>query len=131
MKKIFGIACFVMAMAFVCSAQLTIPMGGTGTSDTNKKPTHVTSRTLIGTVNDKDTDKPIPEAIVYLKNVKTLAIKTYISQSDGSYRFPELSLSTDYEVHAEKNGQKSSTKTLSQFDDRASPRINLQINTSK
>jgi hypothetical protein len=131
MKRIFGIAGFVMAVAFACSAQLTIPMGGMGTSDTNKKPTHVTSRTLIGNVTDKDTDKPISEAIVYLKNSKTLAIKTYIAQSDGSYRFPELSPNTDYEVFAEKIGKKSSTKTLSQFDDRPSPRINLQINVNK
>ncbi len=131
MKKIVAIACFVMVVAFACSAQFNVPVGGTGSSDTNKKPTHVTSRTLIGTVNDKDTDKPIPEAIVYLKNSKTLAIKTYIAQSDGSYRFPELSPNIDYEVFAEKNGKKSSTKTLSQFDDRPSPRINLQINTNK
>ena len=120
-----------MAVAFACSAQLTIPMGGTGSSDTNRKSPKVTSRTLIGAVTEKDTDKPIPQAIVYLKNTKTLAMKTYIAQNDGTYRFPELSPNVDYEVYAERNGSKSSTKTLSQFDDRPSPRINLQINTNK
>lgn len=130
MKKLFGIALFVMVVAFACSAQLTIPMGGTGSSDTNRKPQHTTSRTLIGTVEDKS-EKPVPQAIVYLKNTKTLGVKTYIAQKDGTYRFPELSPNIDYEVYAERNGMKSKTKTLSQFDDRPSATINLQINTNK
>jgi hypothetical protein len=131
MKKLFGIAFFVVMAAFACSAQLTIPMGTSPSSDTNRKAPRVTSRTLTGTITDKDTDKPVSEAIVYLKNTKTLAIKTYIAQADGTYRFPELSANIDYEVYAQKNGQKSNTKTLSQFDDRPKPNINLEINTTK
>lgn len=130
MKRLFGIALFVMVVAFACSAQLTIPMGGTGSSDTNRKTPHITSRTLTGTVVDKS-DKPVSEAIVYLKNTKTLGVKTYIAQKDGTYRFPELSPNVDYEVYAERNGMKSKAKTLSQFDDRPSATINLQINTNK
>jgi len=131
MKKIFGIALFVMIVAFACSAQLTIPMGGTSSSsDSTRKTPRTTSRTLTGTVEDKN-DKPVPEAIVYLKNTKTLGMKTYIAQKDGTYRFPELSNNVDYEVYAEKNGMKSKTKTLSQFDDRPKATINLQINTNK
>lgn len=121
----------VLLVALTCSAQLSIPLGGTSSDDnSNHKPTHFTSRTLTGTVLDKS-DKPIPEAVVYLKNTKTLAVKTYISQKDGTYRFPELSLNSDYDVYAEKQGDKSKTKTLSQFDDREKPNINLQINTNK
>ncbi len=131
MKKMFGPLLFVIVVACACSAQLTIPMGGSPPSDTNRKAPRATSRTLTGTVTDKSTDKPIPEAIVYLKNTKTLAMKTYITQNDGSYRFPEVSNNTDYEVYAQKSGHKSSTKTLSQFDDRPTAAINLQINTNK
>jgi hypothetical protein len=131
MKKLFGLLLFMMAMACACSAQLTIPMGGAGTSDTNRKPTRSTSRTLTGAVTEKSSDKPIPDAIVYLKNTKTLAMKTYITQNDGSFRFPEVSNNTDYEIYAQKDGHKSSTKTLSQFDDRPKPLINLQINMNK
>lgn len=130
MRKPFGIALFVMAVAFACSAQLTIPMGGTGsTGDSTRKAPRTNSRTLTGTVLDKS-DKPVADAVVYLKNTKTLAMKTYIAQKDGSYRFPELSNNTDFEVYAEKNGAKSKTKTLSQFDDRPSANINLQIDTN-
>jgi hypothetical protein len=118
-------------VALSCSAQLQIPVGGSGPSDNNShKSTHFTSRTLTGMILTKS-DQPVPNAVVYLKNTKTLAIKTYISQNDGTYRFPELSLNSDYEVYAEKQGKKSSTKTLSQFDDREKPNLNLQIDTNK
>jgi hypothetical protein len=123
-----------LLLAFVataCGQQLTLPLGGSHSGDNTPAPkTRPTTRTLTGTVLDKG-DKPISEAIVYLKNTKTLAVKTYISQNDGTYRFPELSLNADYEVYAEKEGKKSKTKTVSQFDDREKPNINLQIDTNK
>jgi len=127
--RILGLG-VVLLVAVSCSAQVEIPLGGTSPSEGSHKSPRVTSRTLSGTVLDKS-DKPIPNAIVYLKNTKTLAIKTYISQNDGTYRFPELSLNADYDIYAQKEGAKSKTKTLSQFDDRPKPNINLQIDTNK
>ncbi len=129
MNRLIGISLFFF-VTLTCSAQLTIPMGGSHSDDNYHKTTRPTSKLLTGTVIDK-TDKPIPSAVVYLKNTKTLAVKTYISQNDGTYRFPELSLNADYEVYAEKNGNKSKTKTVSQFDDRDKPNINLQIDANK
>ena len=129
MTRILGLGIVLLA-AISCSAQLEIPLGGTSSSDGSHKATRVTSRTLTGAVLDKS-DKPIANAVVYLKNTKTLAIKTYISQNDGTYRFPELSLNADYDVYAQKEGKKSNTKTLSQFDDRPKPNINLQIDNNK
>ena len=129
MNRLIGIALFIF-VALACSAQLTIPMGGSHSDDNSHKTTRPTSKLLTGTIIDKS-DKPIPSAVVYLKNTKTLAVKTYISQNDGTYRFPELSLNADYEVYAEKDGSKSKTKTVSQFDDRDKPNINLQIDTNK
>ncbi len=129
MKRAFG-TLLVMFVALACSAQLQIPLGSSGSSDNNRKSTRFTTRILSGTVSDKN-GTPIPNAIVYLKNAKTLGMKTYIAQNDGSYRFPELSPNVDYEVYAQKEGKKSSTKTLSQFDDREKPNINLQIDMKK
>lgn len=120
----------VTLIALSCHAQLQIPVGGASSSDGNRKSARITSRVLTGTVIDKS-DKPIANAIVYLKNTKTLAVKTYIAQNDGTYRFPELSPNVDYDIYAEKDGRKSNTKTLSQFDDRDKATINLQINTNK
>jgi Carboxypeptidase regulatory-like domain len=72
-------------------------------------------------------DAPLNKAIVYLKNTKTLALRTFITNADGNYRFPSLSPNVDYEVFAEFNGKRSDTKVLSSLDSRANPRINLRI----
>ncbi len=84
-------------------------------------------RLLYGKVLDQH-DNPIPNAIVYLTNSRTHAIKTYIIGQDGTYRFPGLA-SVDYEVYAQYNSHKSDTKSVSQFDDRPQVYIDLKINT--
>ena len=84
------------------------------------------SRTLVGHVYNRQ-DAPVAKAIVYLKNTKTLAIKTYITETDGSYRFPALATNVDYEVYAESQGARSDTKTLSGFDSRRQANITLKL----
>lgn len=84
------------------------------------------ARTLTGRVMNAQ-DAPVQKAIVYLKNAKTLAIKTYISEPDGSYRFPGLAANVDYEVYAEHEGARSPVKTLSGFDNRKQANINLKL----
>jgi hypothetical protein len=123
----------LLVIATVCvnygSAQLTLPLGGSSTGPTPKK-TKPTSKMLNGTVQDKN-DQPIAGAVVYLKNMKTLSVKSFFAQPDGTYRFPQLALNTDYEIYAEKDGKKSAVKSVSQFDDRSSPTVNLRIDLSK
>jgi hypothetical protein len=53
------------------------------------------TRVLTGKVTDHQ-DRPLANAIVYLSNARTRAVKTYIVGPDGSYRFPALSPNTDY-----------------------------------
>ena len=83
-------------------------------------------RTLAGKVIDKQ-DNPLPDAVVYLSNTRTQAVKSYIVGADGAYHFPELSPNIDYEVYAQFNGKKSDTKTISHFDDRHQLNMNLRI----
>lgn len=83
-------------------------------------------RTLTGKILDHR-DNPLLDAVVYLTNTRTRAVKTYIVGPDGSYRFPELSPNIDYEVYAQYRGLKSDTKTLSQFDDRKEVNVILHI----
>jgi hypothetical protein len=85
-----------------------------------------TGRMLTGKVLDRN-DNPLPDAIVYLSNTRTRAVKSYIVGADGAYHFPELSPNIDYEVYAQYKGQKSDTKTVSQFDDRKQVNIILRI----
>ncbi len=83
-------------------------------------------RLLLGKVLDKD-DNPLPDAVVYVTNTRTRAVKTYIVSADGTYRFPALSTAVDYEVYAQFKGKKSDTKGVSQFDDRSQVYLDLKI----
>jgi len=112
-------------LATLCFGQLMAETWGSAGSD--KTPQ---LRSLEGLVTNNG-DTPLNDAIVYLKNTKTLAVKTFITEKDGGYRFNALSPNVDYEVYAEFQGKKSGTKTLSSFDSRTAARINLKIDVSK
>src|SRR5580700_5527676 len=85
-------------------------------------------RMLTGKVLDHHAN-PIPDAVVYLTNTRPRAVKGSIIGADGAYHFPDLSPNIDYEVYAQFKGQKSETKTVSQFDDRKTANIILRIDT--
>jgi len=129
MKRVLAAVVTLLLALNSAAFQLQLPLGGSTPSPDRKSP-RSTTRTLTGNVLDKS-DQPVADAIVYLKNTKTLTVRTYIAQKDGSYRFPEISNNVDYEVYAQRNGKKSNTKVLSQFDDRAQPHINLKIDVNK
>ena len=80
-------------------------------------------------MKDCTKENALPNAVVYLTNTRTRAVKTYIVGPDGGYRFPALSPNIDYEIYAQFNGRKSDTKTVSQFDNRAQVSINLKVDT--
>ena len=83
------------------------------------------ARTLDGKVVRGDA--PVKGAVVHLKDTRTLAQKSYITAEDGTYRFAQLSGNSDYEVWAEADGKKSSTKSVSSFDTKNSFSITLKI----
>jgi Carboxypeptidase regulatory-like domain len=85
-------------------------------------------RLLFGKVLDHQ-DNPLPNAVVYLTNTRTRAVKTYIVGEDGTYRFPALLNAVDYEVYAQYKDHKSDPKSVSQFDDRSQVYIDLKVDT--
>lgn len=60
-------------------------------------------------------NQPLAGAVVYLEDPKSLAIKSYLTDTSGQFHFRRLSPQTDYEVWAEQNGQQSKHKFISQF----------------
>ena len=87
-------------------------------------------RTIRGTVLDKD-ENPRASGVVYLVNTKTQAVKTYIADDAGNYRFSGLDPNVDYEVHAEHEDMTSSTRTVSSFDSRRDVEVPLKLSRKK
>ncbi|MBI3896336.1 MAG: carboxypeptidase regulatory-like domain-containing protein [Acidobacteria bacterium] len=87
-------------------------------------------KNLSGQVVDKQ-GKGLAQAVVHLKNKKTLDVKTFISNDEGNYRFNGLDANTDYAVHAEYQGAMSRDRSVSSFDDRKEVYLVLEIDTSK
>lgn len=83
-------------------------------------------RTVRGTVTDRD-ENPVAAAIVYLKNMKSQTVRTYIADDDGKYRFSGLDPNVDYEIHAEHEDRASPTRTVSSFDSRKEIVIQLKL----
>src|ERR1022692_528135 len=74
-------------------------------------------RTIHGQILDVG-DNPLEKSVVYLKNVRTLRIITFITGKDGGYHFNGLSTNVDYEVRAENHSIFSATRTVSLLDGR-------------
>ena len=70
---------------------------------------------------------PVEGAIVQLKDMRTLTIRSFRTQADGKYRFAALQTDTDYELKAVVGQNSSSTKRLSSFDNRKTATINLEM----
>ncbi len=87
-------------------------------------------RSVEGAVYDGH-DRPVEGAIVKLKNTKTLQVRSFITQRDGTYYFHGLSTDVDYELKAEHGEASSDTKTLSVFDSRRKAVINLKLASKK
>jgi Carboxypeptidase regulatory-like domain len=87
-------------------------------------------RMVKGKVVDKQ-DAGIKGAVVYLKDDHSLAVKSFFSGDDGSYRFAQLAQNVDYELWAESNGKKSAVKTISSFNSKAELEITLKIDLAK
>src|ERR1700692_1631927 len=122
MKKavIAGWVAILLAAVFSTSLLADAQLFG---RDAKKEKT----RLLTGKVLDGG-DNPLPNAVVYLTNTHTRAVKTYIVGPDGAFRFPALQPTLDYEVYAQFDNRKSSTKSVSQFDDRSEVYISLKVN---
>ena len=87
-------------------------------------------RTVHGSVIDKS-ENPVASSVVYLENVKTQGVRTYIADEAGDYRFSGLDPNVDYQIHAEHNDMITAVRTISSFDSRRDLEVTLKLNRKK
>jgi hypothetical protein len=120
---------FFLSLAFVVCGLATLPAPRLWAQQPDPKK-EAQLRTVHGVTMDK-TENTVASAVVFLKNTRSNAIRSYISDDQGNYRFSGLDPNTDYEVHAEKDGAQSQTRTISSFDSKKEIVVNLKLDKKK
>jgi hypothetical protein len=116
---------------FVFVLALVVPLAAFQWSNQKKdKQRDQTVRNVKGVVQLPD-DNPAPGAVVKIKNLKNLEVRSFITQADGRYHFQNLSTSVDYELQAEYKDLSSSKRTLSIYDSRLDMIVNLKLEPKK
>ena len=101
----------------VCASALT--------AQKSKKEEDSSARTLQGTVLDGET--PVQQAVVQLKDSRTLQVLSFITKEDGAYHFANLKTDIEYEVKATHGGLSTDWKRVSIFDTRKVVVVNLRL----
>jgi hypothetical protein len=78
---------------------------------------NIGQRVVSGTVIDAGSNI-VSGATVFLKDLKSKAIRSYTTDAEGKFRFTQVDMAEDHELWAEKAGQKSPVKTVSEWDAR-------------
>jgi hypothetical protein len=110
-----------LACAVVCVLLLSA-----STALAQKKKEDANIRTVQGSVTNA-AGEAVNGAVVQLKNIKTLQIRSFITKDNGAYYFHGLSTDVDYELRADYLGASSGAKTLSTFDSRKVAIMNLKL----
>jgi hypothetical protein len=72
-------------------------------------------------------DQPASGAVVQLKDMRSLQVRSFITQEDGMYHFAGLRADIDYQVMAKSGDMTAGPKTLSIFDNRKEATINFKL----
>jgi hypothetical protein len=91
-----------------------------------KKNQQPAEKAVTGVVTDA-AGAPVPGAVVQLKNMKTLEVRSFIAKEHGDYFFHGLATDVDYELKAQFDGKSSAPRVLSSFDSHAEAVMNLQL----
>jgi hypothetical protein len=100
------------------------------TNEKKDKSRDRSHRDVAGIVMLQD-ETPVGGAVVKLKNLRSLQIRSFITPADGKYIFQNLSSNVDFELKAEYKGMASPARPLTIYDTRLDPIINLKLEPAK
>jgi hypothetical protein len=106
--------------AALAAGVVPIGMGpgvGTGLGPGVAQAQNLGQRAVTGRVVDANSAS-VAGATVFLRDLKTKAIRSYSSDAAGKFRFGQVNMAEDHELWAEKDGKKSAVKTVSSWDTR-------------
>jgi hypothetical protein len=95
-----------------------------------EKKAEANQRSVTGLVTGTD-DMPAVGAVVQLKDMRTMQVRSFITQTDGTYHFYELKADVDYQLSARSGDTASPVKSLSVFDSRKEAVLNLKLDAKK
>ncbi|MEP7352271.1 MAG: carboxypeptidase-like regulatory domain-containing protein [Acidobacteriota bacterium] len=113
-------------LTLVVTAGLIFATVGTTAAQPKKQKDDINARQAEGTVVDSN-QAPVPKAVVQLKDLRTNAIRSFVTDANGGYRFAGLRADVDYELKATFMGLSSDTKHLTIYDTRKLARVVLEL----
>ena len=120
---VFGAALCAAALAF------SAPAWAQGKTRAEKRE-EANMRSVTGLITGAD-EMPAVGAVVQIKDMRTLQIRSFITQNDGTYHFYGLKTDVDYQLSARSGDTTSPTKTLSTFDTRKEAILNFKLEPKK
>jgi len=92
-----------------------------------QQPNEDTNTRMVQGIVTDGSGAPVAKAVVQLKDTKTLQIRSFITEADGSYHFAGLSPNVDYELKAQHDAAKSGWKTLTIFNTKKVATMNFKL----
>jgi hypothetical protein len=114
--------------AFALLAAGLLPLGSRGgfIGPSTAEAQNLGYRVVFGNVLDANSD-PVVGATVFLKDLKSKAIRSYTTTEKGRFRFTGVNMAEEHELWAAKDGRKTAVKTISPWDARKEFEVELKL----
>jgi len=119
-------AAFALLAAGLVSLGLEGSHNGFGMGPSTAAAQNLGYRVVFGNVLDSNSN-PVVGATVFLKDLKSKAIRSFTSVEKGRFRFTGVNMAEEHELWAEMNGKKSAVKTISSWDTRKEFEVDLKL----
>jgi hypothetical protein len=117
------------AVICVAAALIVVPAYSQGKSRAERKA-EANMRSVTGVITGAD-GMPAVGAVVQIKDMRTLQVRSFITHADGTYHFYELKMDVDYQISPHSGDTTATPKTLSVFDSRKEAVLDFQLEAKK